>query len=161
MPIIITNRQRSLRINTPALRKLAACLYALASAAAKKKKGMPEFETIEIVLCGDAEISRVHAAVFNDGATTDVITISYTATPVSGATAEIFVNTRIARDTAPENEFPIARELALYIAHGFDHLAGHTDLLPSARKSMRRRELAWLDACEKQGISDILYSSLI
>ena len=39
-----------------------------------------------------------------------------------------------------------ARELALYLAHGLDHLAGADDDVPARRRAMRRRETAWLDA---------------
>jgi len=38
------------------------------------------------------------------------------------------------------------RELALYLAHGCDHLAGADDATPRQRAAMRRRELRWLRA---------------
>jgi ssRNA-specific RNase YbeY (16S rRNA maturation enzyme) len=35
-------------------------------------------------------------------------------------------------------------ELALYIAHGFDHLSGADDDTPARRAAMRRTEMRWL-----------------
>ncbi|MCL1910421.1 MAG: rRNA maturation RNase YbeY [Kiritimatiellaeota bacterium] len=163
MLLTITNRRRNPRIDLPALRRLCVCLYALCSGVAVRRRrakhqqtDIKSLESVELILCGDAEITCVHAAVFNDPTTTDVITIPYAATPVSGATAEIFVNTRLACDSAPEHETTPARELALYIAHGFDHLAGYSDLTPRGRDTMRKRELSWLNICEKQGLLDII-----
>ena len=175
----IQNRQRSLPIDTPALRRLCICLYALAcddTAAKRRRAGRrtaddkrPPFdiknlETVTLVICGDSLISRVHAAVFSDPSTTDVITIPYEATPLSGPSAEIFVNARLARDIGNglrQNETQPAGsacadtaaaqlELALYIAHGFDHLAGWDDHSPGGRTAMRKRELSWLEICNKQ-----------
>jgi len=37
-----------------------------------------------------------------------------------------------------------SRELALYIAHGCDHLNDAEDATPAGRQRMRRRELRWL-----------------
>ncbi|MBQ3810327.1 MAG: hypothetical protein II839_05855, partial [Kiritimatiellae bacterium] len=37
-------------------------------------------------------------------------------------------------------------ELALYLAHGFDHLAGSDDATAAGYRAMRRRELRWLAA---------------
>ena len=71
--------------------------------------------------------------------TTDVITIPYAETPGAGATAEVFVNADIAAQRGGQRETPDfaadeadgewspQHELALYIAHGFDHLAGGDD----------------------------------
>ena len=45
----------------------------------------------------------------------------------------------------PRNEVLTAdRELALYLAHGCDHLTGADDATPAGRARMRRRELGWL-----------------
>ena len=44
-----------------------------------------------------------------------------------------------------------AHELALYIAHGCDHLAGEDDTTPAQRQRMRKRELRWLREVQKHG----------
>jgi ssRNA-specific RNase YbeY (16S rRNA maturation enzyme) len=41
-------------------------------------------------------------------------------------------------------------ELALYIAHGFDHLSGADDNTPARRAAMRRTEMRWLAALQPE-----------
>jgi ssRNA-specific RNase YbeY (16S rRNA maturation enzyme) len=52
----------------------------------------------------------------------------------------------------------VERELALYIAHGLQHLAGASDRTPALRARMRKRELAWLKQAEKKGLLKALFS---
>ena len=49
-----------------------------------------------------------------------------------------------------------AHELALYLAHGIDHLAGHDDADASGRRSMRRRERQWIRQAESEGLLNVL-----
>lgn len=77
---------------------------------------------------------------------TDVVSQSYAAIPgVSPATAELVLNAERALAEGARRPGGPARELALYLAHGLDHLAGHDDDTPARRRAMRRRETAWLD----------------
>lgn len=61
-------------------------------------------------------------------------------------TAEIFVNVERAAQVRPcSRKWNASRELALYIAHGCDHLiSGEDDARDDERKRMRARELRWL-----------------
>lgn len=78
---------------------------------------------------------------------TDVVAQSYAAVPgVCAATAELVLNAERARAEGRVRAGGPARELALYLAHGLDHLAGADDDTPARRRAMRRRETAWLDA---------------
>ena len=78
---------------------------------------------------------------------TDVVAQSYEAVPgVCAATAELILNAERARAEGRARAGGPARELALYLAHGLDHLAGADDDTPARRRAMRRRETAWLDA---------------
>ena len=78
---------------------------------------------------------------------TDVVSQSYAAVPgVGAATAELILNAERARAEGRARAGGPARELALYLAHGLDHLAGADDDTPARRRAMRRRETAWLDA---------------
>jgi len=45
-----------------------------------------------------------------------------------------------------------AHELALYLAHGIDHLTGATDDSPLARRRMRTREMNWVRSAERRGL---------
>jgi ssRNA-specific RNase YbeY (16S rRNA maturation enzyme) len=71
---------------------------------------------------------------------------------------EIVVNVERAAEAGPGHwprtrgdRSAIARELALYIAHGCDHLCGADDASRVDRLRMRRRELRWLRAAERDG----------
>ena len=78
---------------------------------------------------------------------TDVVVQAYAAVPgVSAASAEIVLNADRARAEGRRRAGGPARELALYLAHGLDHLAGASDHTPARRRAMRRRETAWLEA---------------
>jgi rRNA maturation RNase YbeY len=78
---------------------------------------------------------------------TDVITQRYTPIPgeSAGLIGELFVNVERAHQAAPRRTgWSPDHELALYLAHGCDHLTGADDTTPRERARMRRRELAWL-----------------
>ena len=78
---------------------------------------------------------------------TDVVSQAYAAVPGQAeATAELVLNAERARTEGLYRPGGPSRELALYLAHGLDHLAGHDDDTPARRQAMRRRETAWLDA---------------
>ncbi|MBN2301643.1 MAG: rRNA maturation RNAse YbeY, partial [Lentisphaerae bacterium] len=47
-------------------------------------------------------------------------------------------------------------ELALYIAHGYDHLSGEDDTSAENAARMRRRELRWLRIARKNGLLEKL-----
>ncbi len=165
MTLTIALRRPTLRIDKGKARLLSETLRSLAAASAKCS-GAPDYESVSVVLTGDSLISRIHEEAMDVGGTTDVITLSYAATPESPASAEIFVNARMAarcgddrssldliegesnRPWSPEHE------LALYIAHGFDHLAGHDDDTASGFRSMRRREIKWVCHAHALGLLD-------
>lgn len=101
----------------------------------------------------DRAIAEVNRALLNHAGATDVITIRYGPMPgeAAGGVAEVYVNVeRAARMARPG--WPAGRELALYIAHGCDHLAGEDDATPSEYRRMRRRELRWLREAERDGV---------
>jgi rRNA maturation RNase YbeY len=86
---------------------------------------------------------------------TDVITFAYPPIPGEGDqyTAEIIVNLQMAAHPGPESRRNSpSRELALYIAHGCNHLTGLDDDTPQRRRQMRRRELIWLRAATQKGL---------
>jgi len=87
------------------------------------------------------------AGCFGVRAQTDVVSQSYRAVPGAGAaSAELVLNAERARAEGRGRPGGPARELALYLAHGLDHLSGRDDDTPARRRAMRRRETAWLDA---------------
>ena len=141
MKIRLLNRQRALRVRLPAVRRL---IQALANRAFPAEA---PFAELAVVLTDDAAMPAYKAGCFGFRAQTDVVTQAYAAVPgVCAATAELVVNAERARAEGRRRPGGPARELALYLAHGLDHLAGADDDTPARRRAMRRRETAWLDA---------------
>ena len=105
------------------------------------------FGELSITLTDDAAMPAYKAGCFGVRAQTDVVAQAYAAVPgVCGATAELVLNAERAKAEGRVRAGGPARELALYLAHGLDHLAGADDDTPARRRAMRRRETAWLDA---------------
>jgi len=59
---------------------------------------------------------------------------------------EIVISAEKAQAEARRRRIPVARELALYTAHGLLHLLGYDDHTPAERRRMRRAERAALAA---------------
>ncbi|HOE00776.1 MAG TPA: rRNA maturation RNase YbeY [Kiritimatiellia bacterium] len=141
MKIHLLNQQRALSLNLPPLRRLARALAAWAFPAD------PPFAELTILLTDDAAMPDYKAGCFGVRQQTDVVAQAYAAMPgMSAATAELVINAERARQEGARRAGGAARELALYLAHGMDHLAGATDDTPARRQAMRRRENTWLEA---------------
>lgn len=142
MEIHINNRQKALGVRRTALAALAGRLAARAFGA----EGSP-FAELAVVLVDDAAMPACKERVFGVRRQTDVISLAYAAIPgLQPATAELVINAERALREGGRHPGGAARELALYLAHGLDHLAGRDDDTPARRRSMRRRETRWLDA---------------
>lgn len=147
MKIAINNRQKRLKINKKAASSLISFLMQKAS------RLLPEREWAEIsmVTADNALMSSVNTEFMNDSSPTDVL--SFTLPPMPGEpdlfSGEIFVNAEIAADAGGTERDKTAHELALYIAHGCDHLMDQDDGTASERKTMRTRELRWLKEAAK------------
>ncbi len=158
MPEIrIVRRLRAPRLDAAALRALAARLAAAAAPLARRRDAA-EPAVVDVLLVGPRASAAAHRAATGAAGATDVITLPYAATPAEPARAELVVCPAVARAAAaardPATLLPEERaagwdenaELALYLAHGFDHLAGSDDATPAGYRAMRRRELRWLAA---------------
>ncbi|MDR0994259.1 MAG: rRNA maturation RNase YbeY [Verrucomicrobiota bacterium] len=141
---MLHNNQRHLRLRPPVLRKLAKSLVVRAF---PPEDGPAPFSNLALVLTDDVGMPEYKERCFGQRIQTDVISLSYAAIPgVCPSTAEIILNVERAAQEGAHRAGGVERELALYLAHGIDHLAGHEDDTPSRRRTMRRRETAWLDA---------------
>jgi ssRNA-specific RNase YbeY (16S rRNA maturation enzyme) len=144
IPVKITllNRQRALAVRPAAFRRLAQRLAIRAFPA-----DPAPFGELAVLLTDDASMPGYKAGCFGVRSQTDVVSQAYAAVPgVSPATAELVLNAERAFAEGRRRPGGPARELALYLAHGLDHLAGRNDNTPARRRAMRRRETAWLDA---------------
>ena len=112
------------------------------------------WEQFDLHLVDDAGIQQAHMRYFGKDTVTDVISQRYEPFPGEcGCTGEIIVNLQQAQRARCIRNWTYNRELALYIAHGIDHLHGGLDDTPSQQQQMRQRELRWLRQIEKQGFS--------
>lgn len=136
IPVEVVRIQRAYSVSARALRDLARKLAALS------KRPLRD---ITVILADDATIAPVNEAAVGHSGPTDVITMVYPSLPgeESGDSAEIVLNVECAWKQGGGLK-GADRELAFYLAHAFDHLAGHDDATPSARTSMHRREWRWL-----------------
>ncbi len=158
MRISIHNAQRRFRLDTAALKRLTLALAGLAQAFSRNSgrratsgraspTGAVPWQEVTVHLLNDAASAEVNAAILAHEGATDVITQRYEPLPgePDGLIGELFVNVEWAARVASRRAgWSADRELALYLAHGCDHLTGADDHTPAERARMRRRELAWL-----------------
>ncbi len=139
--IRIQNLQRLHRVDRAALRRLCGALLMRAERAAPQRV----WTEVTLLLVDDAGCAPINAAALGHAGPTDVITLDYAPIPgePAGATAEIILNTECAWQQGGSRA-AANRELALYLAHGCDHLCGFDDQTTPERRSMRRREWRWL-----------------
>ena len=110
---------------------------------------------VSLILADDATTRATNKAHLGHDQITDVISFNLDPIPgdvASGTCAEIVVNVEQACRVGPRYGGP-DHELALYIAHGCDHVAGEEDETVPQRLSMRRRELRWLKEAKRQTLS--------
>jgi probable rRNA maturation factor len=115
-----------------------------------------KWERLDVVFTGNAGIRPYKLASFGLDEVTDVITMTYAPAPgLPGWSGEIIVNAERAVELGPRFG-GAGRELALYLAHGIDHLTGGVDDTPAQRRRMRRRELGWLARLAGEGLLEPL-----
>jgi rRNA maturation RNase YbeY len=119
------------------------------------------WSSLEVNLMDDSGIAEIKQSVFGRHEITDVVALRYNPLPgmEEGCTAEIFVNIQRAITCRKHTGWDASRELALYLAHGCDHLSGATDDTPAERNTMRRRELRWLKEADQSGMAANLIDS--
>jgi ssRNA-specific RNase YbeY (16S rRNA maturation enzyme) len=107
---------------------------------------------LDILFTGNAGIRPYKLASFGLDEVTDVITLTYAPAPgLPGWSGELIINAERALELGPRYG-GAGRELALYLAHGIDHLTGGEDDTPPRRRRMRRRELGWLAKAAAEGL---------
>jgi probable rRNA maturation factor len=95
-----------------------------------------EMEALEVSLVSEEEIARIHGEFFDDPTPTDVITFAH---------GELVIGVEAAAAEAEVRDWPLERELLLYLIHGFLHLQGLDDQLPEQFEEMRRLQEEILD----------------
>jgi rRNA maturation RNase YbeY len=114
------------------------------------------FAEVSVVLADDDTIQPLNRRHLSHDYATDVIAFRYDPVPVPGRVVqagELILNVeRTEQVAAARAGWPASRELALYLAHGCDHLCGASDDRRADRARMRRRELRWLRDAERLGL---------
>lgn len=124
-------------------RGATALIHLLDAHREKFRGGCPPGE-LSLAFLTDAALARLHADFLGDPAVTDVIT--FAGDPAHGLAGEICVSAdaaaRQASRLAGKNGAgeSLSGELALYLVHGWLHLAGYDDLTPAKKRVMRTAE---------------------
>lgn len=110
---------------------------------------------LSLVLTDDRGITELNRTYFNKNESTDVISFAYDPMPgdSAGHTGEVIVNVQCAVREGP-TQADASHELALYIAHGCQHLTGASDHTPELRAAMRQQENEWLAQADEEGLID-------
>lgn len=142
----LLNQQTNHPIQLPKLQKLADWL----GRKIEEITAPDIWSEVCIVLTNDDGITHTNREYFNKDRPTDVISFRYEPIPgEEGITGDLIVNVDRAIQIGPEQNGS-DYELALYIAHGFDHLTGSEDDTPEKKKAMLNTETNWLRAVAKE-----------
>jgi len=159
MKIEVKNRQQLCRPNIPKIRKLVRQLMKMAL----KLDPGTRWSEISVVLLDNSGIRDMNRHFLDKDNVTDVLSLRYAPVPGDNEylTGEIFVNIQRAFQcpSKPGSKWNASRELALYLAHGCDHLMNSTDYKDSGYRRMRRRELGWLKEPAITGPSSNLFKA--
>jgi probable rRNA maturation factor len=142
--VVIDNRQCLCRVDSRALRGVLAGV----AGCAQRARRQPPWRELTVILTDDDGIAPVNRAIMGHDGATDVITQRYEALPGEppGLVGELVVNVERAWQVGSRGRrgWSPTQELALYLAHGCDHLNDEDDATTAGRRRMRRRELRWL-----------------
>lgn len=119
-------------------RQAAAEIIALLDANAPKFLGGAPDGELSIAILTDRAIAKIHADFLDDPTPTDVIT--FEGNPVLQTAGEICVSADTAAAFSQKHQKNFSEELTLYIVHGYLHLCGYDDLVPSKKRRMRAAE---------------------
>lgn len=149
MKLSIANMQKAHRVNISALKRLFA---QMAQNLCNMTPGT-RWSALSLVLTDNSGIRRIKNDYMHIAEVTDVIAFRYDPLPgeTGSAWGDIFVNVERAVEYG-QLYGGSSRELALYVAHGCDHLAGEVDDSSAGYVRMRRRELRWLKSAASAGL---------
>ena len=126
--VTVCNRQRSQRVDTRLLQRLAkGAVHTCLDHSGTEKPVLHDLEAVEISLVSDKKITGLHVRFMNVPGPTDVITFDH---------GEIVISVDTALRQAREHGQEVDRELFRYIVHGLLHLNGHEDATASGSAGM-------------------------
>ncbi len=142
IPINVSNRQRSLKVNRQWLESLASLALAeCLSRPAKPGAVLSGLENVDAVIVSDKAIATIHKQFLNEAEPTDVITFEH---------GEIVISAQTAQANAVRYGSTLDREIGLYIIHGLLHLNGYTDLQSAEAREMENLQKSVLKICQSR-----------
>ncbi len=151
MKVLVQNCQTLRRAD---LRRVAALVRRFANWAGLRDSDWAE---LAVRLLDDRGIAEANRAYLDRAGPTDVI--AFALPPIPGRAraraGQVLVNLERALEAGRRRAGPDA-ELALYLAHGCDHLAGGRDDTPAKRRAMLRREARWVRRAAGGGLLPVL-----
>jgi probable rRNA maturation factor len=133
-PIDVAIRHRRLRASR---REVERAIGLLDARAGSFRGGCPPGE-LSIAFLTDGALAILQGRYMADASVTDVIT--FEGDPAHGMAGEICVSVDAAARRAGKSPTGFSREVALYVVHGWLHLAGYDDRDPGSRRIMRAAE---------------------
>jgi probable rRNA maturation factor len=133
----VRNLQRKVPVDVHSLEIFATKAVKLCFGLQRTRKAdLAGLKEIWVLIVSDRKMASLHRQFMNEPGPTDVMTFQH---------GEIFISAETARRNARRFGNALARELRLYVVHGFLHLHGFDDRdKPGARKmeSIQRKILA-------------------
>jgi probable rRNA maturation factor len=148
--VVVANRHARFRCDRGSLAR-AFHLLAARQGELRPRAAAPGPEItgeLSLVFLSDPALARLHADYLGDPTPTDVIT--FAGDRALGTAGEICVSVDAALrqvDRRARGRFAssaLADEITLYLVHGWLHLLGHDDLVPTRKRAMRRAEASAL-----------------
>lgn len=146
--IDINNRSKIVEVDAPKLRKFVRALDELLPSHLHAPKG-----TLSIAILDDIEMADLHGRFLADPTPTDVVT--FEGDGELDNAGEVCVDAQTAARDCSRFGFTPDRELCLYVAHGYLHLAGVDDVSEEDAKKMRVAEQEALKVLDKKFRSNI------
>lgn len=147
--VLIANLHPGLRLDRRSVERTVHALDRHRKDLALPGPVLPGPGDISLVFMTDEALADLHGRFLGDPSPTDVITFPAPEDSSSPVTGEICISADAAgRQTGKGGSF--SRELALYLVHGWLHLAGHGDLEPARRRLMRRAETRALGMLDRE-----------
>lgn len=141
--IDINNQSKIVGLNRARLRKFVRALDEFLPQSLRAPQG-----TLSIAIFDDPEIAKIHGDFLNKPSPTDVIT--FEGEHDGEDAGEVCVGAETALRECLKYGFSPDRELTLYVAHGYLHLAGIDDVAPQDALKMRAAEKEALNVLDKK-----------
>lgn len=130
--VVIRNRQRGCQFRTDIIYRFTDRLL--------REELRLRGVSLGIAFLGADAMAKANQQFLNHTGATDVITFDYPAEGDDQLSGELLICPAVAVEQAKEFQTSPASELIRYVVHGVLHLRGFDDLVPDARRLMKKEE---------------------